>query len=139
LYQVNVTMSSSNIEKFHKLRDELWCRVRDNCLLGKYSFPDVSVSSSAPGEKVETFGQQLVSELATVRYSFNAHGGIVVESKKDLKSRGIASPNIADALCITEYFSNQSTRVFSSERPEYCHTTARYRNYQTSEASWMGM
>jgi len=133
LYQVNVTMASSNIEKFHRLRDELWCRVRDNCLLGKYSFPDVSVAG-----ETETLGQQLASELATVRYSFNAHGGYVIESKKDLKSRGIASPNIADALCITEYFSNQSTKVFSKERVEY-YQASKYRNSYISNSSWMGM
>src|SRR5574343_483188 len=78
LYQVNVTAASSDIEKYHKLRDELWCRVRENCLLGKYSFPDVIAKGDT-----ESLGSQLAGELATVRYSFNQHGGIVVESKKD--------------------------------------------------------
>jgi hypothetical protein len=133
LYQVNVTMASSDITKYHKLRDELWCRVRDNCLLGKYSFPDVKVAG-----ETETLGQQLASELATVRYTFNAHGGYVIESKKDLKARGIASPNIADALCITEYFSNESTKVFAQEKPEY-YLPNKYRNTQVSETSWMGL
>lgn len=136
LYQVNVTMASSNIAKYHKLRDELWCRVRDNCLLGKYSFPDVKVAG-----QTETLGQQLASELATVRYKFNAHGGYVVESKKDMKARGIASPNIADALCITEYFSNESTRVFSKEKVEYCYNTRKYRDYGIGgeNTAWMGL
>jgi hypothetical protein len=126
-------MASSNIAKFHKLRDELWCRVRDNCLLGKYSFPDVKVS----GEP-ESLGQQLASELATVRYSFNAHGGYVIESKKDLKTRGIDSPNIADALCITEYFSNDSTRVFAKDKENYYSEFGKYRDYHSSESAWMG-
>jgi len=133
LYQVNVTMASSNIEKYHKLRDELWCKVRDNCLLGKYSFPDVKVH----GEQ-ETLGQQLASELATVRYAFNSHGGVVVESKKDLKARGIPSPNIADALCLTEYFSNESTRVFSKDKVNY-YDVGRYANYSHDATSWMGL
>jgi hypothetical protein len=126
-------MASSNIEKFHKLRDELWCRVRDNCLLGKYSFPDVAISG-----KKETLGQQLANELATVRYSFNAHGGYIIESKKDLKIRGIASPNIADALCITEYFSNNTTRVFSKEKVDY-YSSKKYSDCQVSNCSWMGL
>lgn len=133
LYQVNVANSSSNIEKYNRLRDELWCRVRDNCLLGKYSFPDVVVN----GEE-ETLGQQLASELSTVRYKFNSHGGYIVESKKDLKARGIASPNIADALCLTEYFSNTATRVFAKKEPEDAFMT-RYSNQTMSEQAWMGM
>jgi len=131
LFQVNVTAASSDIEKFHKLRDELWIRVRDNCLLGKYSFPDVKVNG-----ETESLGQQLVSELATPRYSFNAHGGIVVESKKDMKARGIASPNIADALCLTEYFSNRATRVFAKEKPQYTRKWKDY--YGATEQAWMG-
>ncbi len=133
LYQVNVTTASSNLEKFHRLRDELWCKVRDNCLLGKYSFPDVVVNG-----EVESQGKQLANELAIVRYSFNAHGGMIIESKKDLKARGVNSPNIADALCITEYFSNESTRVFSKEKPDY-YGESKYSNHSINENAWMGM
>jgi phage terminase large subunit len=130
LYQVNVSLSSSDIQKYHRLRDELWCKVRDNCLLGKYSFPDVKLHGDA-----ESLGQQLASELATVRYKFNPHGGVIVESKKDLKARGIPSPNIADALCITEYFSNTATRVFTKEKEP---PTRNYRNTSYSGQAWMG-
>lgn len=132
LYQVNVTLASSDITKFHRLRDELWCRVRDNCLLGKYSFPDTTVN----GEQ-ETLGQQLASELASVRYTFNANGGYVIESKKDMKSRGVSSPNIADALCLTEYFSNTATKVFAKKKEEEYFSS--YTNkYADSSTSWMG-
>ena len=133
LYQVNVTSASSDITKYHKLRDELWVRIRDNCILGKYSFPDAKVH----GEK-ESLGQQLANELASVRYSFNKHGGYVVESKKDLKTRGIASPNIADALCLTEYFHNTSTRVFAKEKPEL-YSKRRYANSSIASTSWLGI
>ena len=129
LYQVNVTASSSNIEKYHKLRDELWVKVRDNCFLGKYSFPDVTL----PGD-TESLGNQLANELSTVRYKFNVHGGFVVESKKDMKARGVNSPNIADALCLTEYFHNSATRVFAKEREVQ---GRRYSNPFTSEQAWM--
>jgi len=132
LYQVNVTHASSDIARYHRLRDELWCRVRDNCLLGKYWFPDIK----SPGE-TETLGQQLASELATVRYEFNAHGGYKVESKKDLKSRGIPSPNIADALGMSEYFHNSATQVFTKPKKD----GMRKRNYTNSSLSangWLG-
>lgn len=129
LYQINVTASSSDISKYHKLRDELWVKVRDNCLLGKYSFPDTKVNG-----ETETLGRQLASELSCVRYKFNVHGGIVVESKKDLKARGVYSPNIADALCLTEYFHNSATRVFAKDKQDLY---KQYRNYVHSEQSWM--
>jgi hypothetical protein len=83
LYPVNVASSSSDIEKYDRLRDELWCKVRDKCLLGLFSFPNTKVN----GEQ-ETLGDKLASELATVRYKFNKHGGYVVESKKEMKARG---------------------------------------------------
>ena len=132
LYQVNVTHASSDITKFHRLRDELWCRVRDRCLLGSYSFPNVKVNG-----ETETLGQQLASELATVRYSFNAHGGYVIESKKDLKARGIPSPNIADALGLSEYFHNDATRVFGKEEDEEI-PIRNYRNEGYGNTAWMG-
>ncbi len=132
LYQVNVATSSSALDKYDRLRDELWVRVRDNCLLGKYSFPDVKVN----GEE-QTLGQQLANELSCVRYKFNKHGGYIIESKKDLKTRGIASPNIADALCLTEYFSNSATRVFAKQKD--LNPFARLENRSISTTSWMGM
>ena len=133
LYQVNVTAASSDISKYHRLRDELWVKVRDNCLLGKYSFPDVKVAGDE-----ESLGMKLSSELGAVRYAFNVHGGIKVESKKDMKARGVDSPNIADALCLTEYFHNSATRVFAKDKTgEYI--PRRYRDTIVSQHAWMGM
>ena len=103
-FGINVANSSSDIKKYNKLRDELWCRVKDNCMKGRYEFPE--------GE----MGDELCNELASVGYDFNAHGGIVVDSKKFLKAKGIESPNTADALCLTEYFSNIATQVFRDKK-----------------------
>lgn len=133
LYPVNVSTSSSDITKYDRLRDELWVKVRDNCMLGMYSFPDTKVNG-----ETETLGQQLANELATVRYKFNKHGGYVIESKRDLKARGIASPNIADALCLTEYFHNTATRVFAKEKPNYGEYAKRI-DRNLSPYGWLGL
>jgi hypothetical protein len=85
----------------------LWWRVREKCMLGYYSFPD----DKLPGETL-SLGQELANELSSPFYEFNRNGAVKVEGKKEMKKRGIMSPNIADALCITEYFYNISTRVF---------------------------
>lgn len=43
----------------------------------------------------------LVEELAAPTYGHNVREAIVLESKRDMKNRGVASPNIADALALT--------------------------------------
>jgi hypothetical protein len=103
-FGINVATVSSDKKKYDRLRDELWCKVRDNCMKGKYSFPD--------GE----MGDLLCDELASIGYDFNALGGIKVESKKSMKSKGIKSPNTADALCLTEYFFDVRTAVFTQKK-----------------------
>lgn len=131
LYQINVSTVSSDVERFDRLRDELWIRVRDNCILGKYSFPDVKVHGDT-----ESLGQQLASELATPRYAFNKQGGYKIESKKEMKIRGLSSPNIADALCLTEYFHNTATRVFNKEKKE---DYFKYRDIMVNNSqTWLG-
>jgi hypothetical protein len=105
-FGVNVSAASSDITKYDRLRDELWVNVRDKCMKGIYSFPDeLNIDGIA-------LGQELANELAAPHYDFNANGGIKVESKKDMKKRGVASPNIADALCLTEYFHTMASRVW---------------------------
>jgi len=132
LHMVNVAWASSNKEKFDRLRDELWCKVRDNCLLGLYSFPDIK----AAGEQ-ESYGEKLANELSSVRYSFNKDGGFKIESKKDMKARGVASPNIADALCLTEYFARKSTRVFKKPGMFQQDKVQQFRDEFYSSQGWM--
>lgn len=40
-------------------------------------------------------------ELANVKYKFNSRGQLQLESKDDMKKRGLASPDVADALMLT--------------------------------------
>jgi len=46
-------------------------------------------------------GHSLIDELITPTYSFNQRDQIVLESKAEMRRRGEASPNVADALAIT--------------------------------------
>lgn len=43
----------------------------------------------------------LISELATVRYKFTSNGKIQIESKDDIRKRGLASPDLADSFVLT--------------------------------------
>jgi hypothetical protein len=96
---VNVTHKASKPEVYKRVRDELWWLVRENCRMGLYDFPDIK---NVDGLSI---GEELANELASIYYDIDkASGVIVVESKLDMKRRGLSSPNIADALCLTEYF-----------------------------------
>lgn len=104
VFGINVANKSSDHTKWARLRDELWLRVRDKCMRGVYSFPDTPES------------QDLCDELSSVRYEFDANGAYKVEGKKDMKLRGVASPNIADALCLTEYFESFAYKLWNTPK-----------------------
>jgi hypothetical protein len=125
IFGVNVAMKSTDRTKYDKLRDELWWMVREKCMKAQYSFPDIVVQQNGMSINL---GQELANELASPLYTYNVLGGIDVESKKQMKARGVKSPNIADALCLSEYFQNiayslwaprssNSVRVRSKLRP----------------------
>ncbi len=40
-------------------------------------------------------------ELANIKYKFNSRGQLQIESKDDMKKRGLSSPDVADALMLT--------------------------------------
>jgi len=40
-------------------------------------------------------------ELANIKYKFNSKGQLQIESKDDMKKRGLSSPDVADALMLT--------------------------------------
>lgn len=137
VYGVNVSWASSDISKYNRLRDELWVLMRNKCMRQQYSFPTIKEE----GETL-SMGQVLANELASLRYTFNKHGGYVVESKYDAKKRGIPSPNIADALGLTEYFNATATRVFTKpkSRESVDRWSAFYSKHKPSSSSnhaWM--
>ncbi|WP_426356374.1 DEAD/DEAH box helicase family protein [Burkholderia sp. R-40] len=73
-------------DKYLNLRAELWYKAREwlearDCKLAN--------------------DQQLKAELATIRYQFQSTGKIKIESKDDIKKRGVRSPDIADAFVLT--------------------------------------
>jgi phage terminase large subunit len=72
--------------RFMRLRDELWFKARDwfhsrDCCMPR--------------------DDALIDELVGPTYKIESSGKIKVESKDDMKKRGIKSPNKADAFCLT--------------------------------------
>lgn len=90
VYGVNVAESSSTKDKYNRLRDELWFEGREWLQRRDCRLCD---------------DDGLIGELTTPRYTVMSNGKIVVERKDELKKRGVASPNRADAWLLT--FANE--------------------------------
>jgi len=88
---VNVAEAAGNAEQFTRLRDELWWQIRERFQQGTIALPD--------GD------DELCDELSVIKYNFSktSKEKIKIESKQELRDRGVASPNKADALCLSEY------------------------------------
>jgi phage terminase large subunit len=83
---INVGESAASDEKFQRLRDELWWKGRE-----WFGAKDCVIADD----------EALIAELTGPTYDYSSNGKIVVESKRDMKKRGIKSPNRADAFLLT--------------------------------------
>lgn len=87
---VNVAESSAQKEQFNRLRDQLWWQCREFFAEKQSRIePDIE------------WLDDLIGELSSVRYKYTSSGKIQVEGKDEMKKRGLHSPNLADALCLT--------------------------------------
>ena len=71
---------------YNRLRDELWFNARD-----WFTGYDCSMPKD----------EDLIAELTTVKYKYTSLGKLQAESKDDMKKRGLQSPDLADAFCLT--------------------------------------
>ena len=55
-------------------------------------------SASIPSDRF------LKTDLTSPKYRPDSMGAIILESKQDMKKRGLASPDAADAICVTFAF-----------------------------------
>lgn len=72
--------------KYLRLRDELWFKAREWFAGRACSIPD---------------DEALIGELTGPRYRIESSGKLRVEPKDEMKKRGLASPDRADAFCLT--------------------------------------
>jgi len=99
-YPVNVAESSSRKDQFVRLRDELFWNLREIFEKGLIQIPD---------------DDELIGELASIKYKVESSGKIKIESKADMKKRGLHSPNKADSLMLSFYMPDY---VFAKKRPK---------------------
>jgi phage terminase large subunit len=83
---VNVGEAPSMGDTYSNLRAELWFKMRGWLEQRTSRLPK---------------NDQLIAELTSIRYSFLSSGKMKAESKDDMRKRGLASPDLADAVCLT--------------------------------------
>lgn len=105
---INVSESAAMSERFLNLRSELWDQARE-WLAGK----NVALPRCDGGCHRDCLHERLAGELVQPLKEFNSAGKMQVEGKKDMRKRGIPSPNLADAFCLT-FASSQATLLSST-------------------------
>lgn len=93
---INVAESAAFKERYRNLRAELWFAAREWLATRDHSLPrcEGGCSEDCPHET-------LAQELVAPKYVHTSTGKLLVESKSDMKKRGVDSPNIADAFILT--------------------------------------
>jgi len=112
---VNFGWKAKNPIMWGNKRAELWGAMRD--WLKSASIKD---------------DRQLRADLTGPKVKPDSSGTIFLESKKDMKARGLASPDAADAIAVTFAFP-----VASRERPEKPRTLRMY-DRAGAASSWLG-
>jgi hypothetical protein len=77
--------SKATDPRYANMRAQMWCNLRD-ALEDGIRIPD---------------NDDLRTDLTSLEYGFNTRNQIQLESKEDAKARGLASPDLADALALT--------------------------------------
>ena len=94
---VVVSTKSTDPRQYFNLRSQIYGRLRDWLL-----------TADVP------YSKELHEDLAGINYSFNSKLQVILESKKDMKKRGISSPDRSDALALTfanEVYAGSFTKV----------------------------
>ena len=84
---VNVARSASDKDKYKNLRAELWHDMRE------WLAQDMPVQVPDSDE--------LLGDLTSLGYKFDSSGRLQIESKDELRKRGMRSPDTADSLALT--------------------------------------
>jgi len=83
---INVSESPAMKSNYTNLRAELWFKLK--------SFLENRDCKLPRDDK-------LINEMIAVKYSFASNGKAKIESKDEMRKRGLSSPDRADALCLT--------------------------------------
>ncbi|MCK9592329.1 MAG: hypothetical protein M0Q91_10025 [Methanoregula sp.] len=93
---------SSDPERYANLRAEWWWGLRQ-----RFEDGDIDIEDD----------EEMISQLANIKYKVTSKGQILIESKDDMKKRGMSSPDEADALMMV-FGASGHIRDFAAEPTE---------------------
>jgi len=82
---VNVGMPAMDTERFLNLRAEIYWNLRERFVNGDIQIPN---------------DDDLIAQLSNIKFRYTPKGQVQLESKEDMKARGLSSPDKADALAL---------------------------------------
>lgn len=103
LYEVQAGGGADNDAMLNR-RAQLWWDVREALYRGEISLSRLD----------ETTYQRLRAELTAPTYRHTSAGKVQIESKDELKARGLPSPDVADAFCLWYHARSRATRRVAS-------------------------
>jgi hypothetical protein len=83
--EVNVGERARDSEKYANLKAELYWGLRERL---------------QAGDLAGLTDEKAIAQLAGIRYSHNARGQVVIESKEEARKRGVKSPDRAEAIML---------------------------------------
>lgn len=87
---VNVAEAAAMSDRYRNLRAEMW-----------FLFREWLESAEVRIECLDHLREKFAEECASTQYKFQSDGRVILESKEDMKRRGVSSPNMAEAACMT--------------------------------------
>ena len=87
-------------ERLLNMRSQLWWVAREALYRGELSLARLPEDQYA----------RLRAELTAPTYRFTSNGKVQIETKEELKKRGVASPDLADAFCLWLYARSRARR-----------------------------
>lgn len=85
VYEIRGGMTASDPERFANRRAEWYWGLRERFETGDIDIPEDD--------------DELASQLANLKWKVNSRGQIIIESKDEMKKRGLSSPDRADGVC----------------------------------------
>lgn len=107
---VNVANKSRKETKYSRLRDELWFILRQ-----KFQDNLLVISDKIEQSRLEDLKFQISSPRFDDTYGAGK-GLSKVESKMKMKKRGVSSPDMADAICLTFYCDDSEFMIKKDDR-----------------------
>ncbi|MBY0274725.1 hypothetical protein K2Z84_05255 [Candidatus Binatia bacterium] len=89
---VNVGLPSSEPKRFASLKAEIYWELRDTLQANQLAFPK--------DRPMQSIVERTIGQLSTVRFTETERGQVIIESKESLARRGVASPDLGEAVIL---------------------------------------